>query len=66
LVALLEAALGRQAVRVEAPRPLADVEETFASVDSIHRLTGFVPSTPLSVGIPRFAAWYLEWVGREK
>lgn len=66
LVDLLEAALGRQAVRVEAARPLADVEETFASVESIHQLTGFVPATPLSVGIPRFAHWYLEWVAREK
>lgn len=66
LVDLLEAALGRQAVRVESPRPLADVEETFASVDAIHQLTGFVPSTPLSVGIPRFARWYLEWAAGEK
>jgi UDP-glucuronate 4-epimerase len=66
LVALLEASLGRQAVRAEAPRPLADVEETFAAVESIHALTGFVPSTPLSVGIPRFAAWYLDWAREEK
>lgn len=66
MVDLLEAALGRKAVRVEAPRPLADVEETFASVDAIQQLTGFVPATPLSVGIPRFARWYLEWVAREK
>jgi len=66
LVALLEQALGRKAVRVEAARPLADVEETFASVGAIQELTGFVPSTPLSVGIPRFAAWYLEWAAQEK
>ena len=66
LVALLEQALGRKAVRVEAARPLADVEETFASVDAIQELTGFVPSTPLSVGIPCFAAWYLEWAAQEK
>ena len=66
LVDLLESSLGRKAVRVDAPRPLADVQETFASVDAIQALTGFVPSTPLSVGIPRFARWYLEWAGREK
>lgn len=66
LVALLEQALGRKAIRVEASRPLADVEETFASVDAIQELTGFAPSTPLSVGIPRFAAWYLEWASQEK
>ena len=35
LVALLEQALGRQAIVRAAPRPPADVEETFASVDAI-------------------------------
>lgn len=66
LVALLEKALGRKAILQVAPRPLADVQETFAAVEAIGALTGFAPSTPLSVGIPRFAAWYLEWAGGEK
>ncbi|MBN8904243.1 MAG: NAD-dependent epimerase/dehydratase family protein, partial [Rhodospirillales bacterium] len=61
LVALLEQALGRQAVIHEAPRPAADVAETFAAVDEIAALTGFAPRTPLSVGIPRFVAWYRAW-----
>jgi UDP-glucuronate 4-epimerase len=63
LVTLLEAALGRRAVIRDAPRPAADVEETFASVDAIHSLTGFVPSTTLAEGIPRFAAWFRGWHG---
>ena len=63
LVTLLEAALGRRAVIREAPRPAADVAETFASVDAIHTLTGFVPVTSLAEGIPRFAAWFREWHG---
>ncbi len=66
LVSLLEKALGRKAIRQVAPRPLADVQETFAAVDAIGALTGFAPSTPLSVGIPRFAAWFLEWAEAEK
>jgi UDP-glucuronate 4-epimerase len=63
LVTLLETALGRRAVIRDAPRPAADVEETFASVDAIHSLTGFVPSTTLAEGIPRFAAWFRGWHG---
>ena len=63
LVRLLEQGLGRRAVLRDAPRPLADVEETFASVDAIAALTGFAPRTPLAEGIPRFAAWFREWHG---
>ena len=61
LVALLEASLGRRAVIREAPRPAADVEETWADVGAIGRLTGFAPSTTLEQGIPRFAAWFREY-----
>jgi len=63
LVRLLEDALGRKAVVRSAPRPLVDVEATYASVDAIGALTGFAPSTPLSVGIPRFVTWLLGWLG---
>ena len=61
LVGLLEEGLGRRAVVVDGPRPLADVAETRASVAAIGALTGFAQGTPLSVGIPQFTAWFLEW-----
>ncbi|MGE0226287.1 MAG: NAD-dependent epimerase/dehydratase family protein, partial [Acetobacteraceae bacterium] len=61
LVGLLEDALGRKAVVRSARRPAADVEETFASIEAIHALTGFSPSTSLAEGIPRFAAWFRAW-----
>ena len=63
LVALLEQELGRKAVVRTAPRPAADVEETFASVDAIGALTGFAPRTSLAEGIAKFAAWFREWHG---
>jgi UDP-glucuronate 4-epimerase len=63
LVALLEAALERRAVIRDVPRPPADVQETWADVDAIGRLTGFAPSTTLEEGIPRFAAWFREYHG---
>ena len=64
LVQLLESALGRRAIVREVPRPLADVAETFASVEAIAALTGFAPRTSLAEGIPRFAAWFKGWNAR--
>jgi UDP-glucuronate 4-epimerase len=61
LVQLLEASLGRQAILREAPRPRADVENTWADVSAINELVGYEPATPLSEGIPRFAQWFLGW-----
>jgi UDP-glucuronate 4-epimerase len=61
LIRLLEASLGRRAVMRSAPRPRADAAETFADINAIGALTGFRPTTPLAVGIPRFAAWFLDW-----
>lgn len=61
LVAALEAALGRKAVIVDAPRPAADPVETCADIDALAALTGFAPKIRLSEGIPRFVAWYRDW-----
>lgn len=65
MIQLLEQALGRRAIIEETVRPPVDVEETFAAVDAIAALTGFAPSTSLSVGIGRFAAWFREWHAEE-
>ena len=59
LVELLEQALGRRAVIDYVPKPAADVEETWASVDALAAVCGYAPTTPLDVGIPRFARWFL-------
>jgi UDP-glucuronate 4-epimerase len=61
LVRLLEDALGRKAIVRSAPRPSVDVAATYASIDAIETLTGFSPSTPLSLGIPRFVRWFEAW-----
>jgi UDP-glucuronate 4-epimerase len=61
LISLLESALGRRAIVCKAPRPRADVAETFADIAAIATLTGFSPATPLAVGIPQFAAWFQRW-----
>ena len=61
LVRLLEAGLERKAIIRTAPRPAADVEETWAQVDMVRDLTGFAPSTPLAVGIGRFVEWFRDY-----
>jgi UDP-glucuronate 4-epimerase len=58
LVALLEAGLGRRAVVLSAPRPVADVVETCADLQAIGDWVGYAPTTPLSVGVPRFVEWF--------
>jgi UDP-glucuronate 4-epimerase len=63
LITELEGALGRPAVVRSAPRPAADVVETFASIEAINALTGVVPATLLHEGIPRFVAWFRAWHG---
>jgi UDP-glucuronate 4-epimerase len=62
-VAVLEEALGRRAIIVDAPRPATDVEETFADIGAIRELCGFEPATPIEVGIPHFVSWFLGWCG---
>ncbi|MCB5944509.1 NAD-dependent epimerase/dehydratase family protein [Acidocella sp. KAb 2-4] len=61
LVRLLERALGREAVIETRPKPEADPVETCANVDALHALCGYVPSTRLEEGVPRFVEWYRVW-----
>ena len=65
LVALLEQHLGRPAITRIVPRPAADVIETCACVDQLAALTGYKPSTPLEVGIPRFVDWFKRYSAGE-
>ena len=61
LVRLLEESLGRKAVTVSLPKPEADPAETCADVSALNAMCGYVPSTKLEDGIPRFVEWYLKW-----
>ncbi len=61
LVGYLEQALGRRAIIRDVPRPVADVVETCADLTAIEAHAGYQPTTPLSVGIPRFVEWFLDY-----
>jgi UDP-glucuronate 4-epimerase len=57
-IAMLERALGRKAqIKLEPMQP-GDMAATFADIEASRRGLGFEPITPLSVGLPKFVAWY--------
>jgi UDP-glucuronate 4-epimerase len=64
LIALIEAALGVSARRVESALPPGDVVETRADVSDLRRDVGFAPATPLEEGVRRFVEWYRAYHGR--
>jgi len=59
----IEAALGRRAERIYRPLQPGDVPETTASADLLGALTGFRPSTPISIGVRNFVSWYRDHYG---
>ena len=54
----LEAAMGKRARRRFLPAQIGDVAATHADVEDLFRAVEYRPSTPLRVGVARFAAWY--------
>ena len=59
----LEGAFGRRARKRFLPAQPGDVIATHADVEDFWQAAGFRPSTPLAVGIERFARWYREYFG---
>lgn len=57
----METAMNRKAdIEFKDMQP-GDVHETFADIGETTALTGFVPSTSIAEGIPRFVAWYKDY-----
>jgi UDP-glucuronate 4-epimerase len=61
VVDLLEAALGRTAIRDLLPMQPGDVYETCAEVENLRSAVGFAPHTPIATGIKNFVDWYRSW-----
>ena len=62
-IAEIEKAIGKKAVMEMAPMQPGDVPATYADVEASGRELGFAPTTPISVGIPKFVAWYRDFYG---
>lgn len=57
----IEKALGRKAIFDFQPMQAGDVPETYADIETSRYAFGYDPQTPISVGIPRFVAWYRDY-----
>jgi UDP-glucuronate 4-epimerase len=53
----LEGALGRKALIDWQPEQPGDVPQTWANVEKGRQLLGYVPTTPFSKGVVKFADW---------
>jgi UDP-glucuronate 4-epimerase len=57
-IAEIEKALGKKAQMKMEPMQAGDVPATYADIAASQRDLGFEPATPISVGIPKFVAWF--------
>lgn len=64
LVAALENALGKKAVKNFLPLQPGDVVATCADTGDLEKIAGFSPQTPFAVGIRRFVDWYNDFYGK--
>jgi UDP-glucuronate 4-epimerase len=59
----VEQSTGLIATKRLLPMQQGDVTETYAAPGLLHALTGYVPDTPLEVGVPAFVRWYRQIYG---
>jgi UDP-glucuronate 4-epimerase len=62
-VAMLERCLGLKANTRLLPLQAGDIPATYASVEALAGWVDFRPTTPISVGLERFTAWYRSYYG---
>ncbi len=60
-IEVLEQSLGRPAIKDLQPMQPGDVPATAADTRALEAWVGFRPSTPIEVGVERFAAWYRDF-----
>ena len=58
MIDVLAEALGVTPILDFQPMQPGDVKETCADIDAISRDFGYAPTTPIDIGIPKFADWY--------
>ncbi|WP_133699249.1 NAD-dependent epimerase [Roseateles toxinivorans] len=62
-IGCIEDAIGKKAEKRLLPLQDGDVPATYANTDALNDWVGFVPGTPIEVGIGRFVAWYRSYYG---
>ncbi|HEY4990211.1 MAG TPA: NAD-dependent epimerase [Opitutaceae bacterium] len=61
LIEVLEASLGRKAVKRFVAAQACEVAAAVADASDLERDTGYVPTTSLETGVGRFVAWYRDY-----
>lgn len=64
MIGMLGQALGVEPKVEFLPMQPGDVPATYADISRIEAKCGYKPTTPISVGIPRFIEWYLGYTGK--
>jgi len=64
-IGVLERVLGKKAKLELKPMQPGDVQATHADTGALQRAVGFAPSTPLEVGLGRFAAWFKSYYAKK-
>jgi UDP-glucuronate 4-epimerase len=62
-LAEIERGLQKKAIIEPRPLPPGDVLKTYADIEATTRDLGFRPTTPISIGIPKFIDWYRDFYG---
>jgi UDP-glucuronate 4-epimerase len=60
-VEAIEAATGKQAIKIMREMQQGDVVSTAANVDDLSAAVGFAPNTSIETGIERFVEWYRDY-----
>ena len=62
-ISIIEETLGIKAEIEFLPMQPGDVQATYADIEATTRDFGFVPSTPIDVGLPKLIEWYRDYYG---
>lgn len=57
-ISVLEQSLGKTTEKILKPMQPGDVVSTYADISHSNKQLGFVPATPLKLGIPKFVEWF--------
>lgn len=63
-IAEIERCVGKPAIKNMVDMQPGDVPKTWADAGLLQTLTGFVPNTPISVGVEAFVRWFREYYRR--
>lgn len=63
MVEIIEKSCGRPLLLDEQPMQPGDVPDTYADISAIQRDHGFLPTTSIDEGVPKFVEWFRGWTG---